>query len=423
MKNIILLLVASAITATCPAQTRTDYDASVNKFQKFYNAKNIDSVYGLFSERVQSMLPLDKTNEMVGDLTTKLGAINTVTFSKQDGHLWYYKTDFTNATLNLVLALNKDNKMETIRFLPYQSDTDASGPRKPRSAFFLKTEDGKVYGTLSVPERKNKIPVVLIIAGSGPTDRDGNSPLGVSANTYKMIADSLFDNGIACARYDKRGVAESADAIKDEESVRFEDLIGDAMGFIKQLKADPRFSKVVVLGHSEGSLIGMIAAQKAKASAYISVSGIADRADKTLEQQIAINSKDLSAKAKILLDSMDHGYTVKNIDPSLEDLFRPSVQNYVISWLRYNPAVEIKKLSVPVLIVQGTTDMQVPLENAEKLKKADPKASLKVIAGMNHILKTAPKDRKENFATYTVPDLPLAPGLMGSIEAFVAGLK
>jgi hypothetical protein len=275
-----------------------------------------------------------------------------------------------------------------------------------------------------MPDEKKKVPVVLIIAGSGPTDRNGNSDQGVlKANEYKMLADSLKLAGIACVRYDKRGIGESSTAMKSEDSIRFEDGIKDAEGFIKMLKADVRFSKVIVLGHSEGSLIGMIAARQEKAAAFISVAGIAQRADKIIEQQIRAQSGELAAQATIILDSLDKGYVVKDIDPSLTSLFRPSIQPYMISWLKYEPKQEIRKLTAPVLILQGTTDIQVNVEEAESLKKACPKATLKLITGMNHVLKQATEFYAENVATYSKPELPLSPGLMPAIDKFIKALK
>jgi pimeloyl-ACP methyl ester carboxylesterase len=177
------------------------------------------------------------------------------------------------------------------------------------------------------------------------------------------------------------------------------------------------------LGHSEGSLIGMLAAQKEKVNAFISVSGIAAKADKIIEKQIASQSKELAGKATIILDSLDKGYKVRNIDPSLEELFHPSVQPYLISWLKYEPRTEIKKLSIPVLIIQGTTDLNVGVDEAEGLKKAYPAATLKIIPGMNHMLKPAPKDRMKNLETYKNPDLPLSPALVSDIVSFVNSVK
>lgn len=288
----------------------------------------------------------------------------------------------------------------------------------------LKTPSGDIHGTLALPSTGGQAPVVLIIAGSGPTDRNGNSPGGVKASSYKMLADSLRQHGIASLRYDKRGIGESATAMKSESDLRFDDMIGDAVGFIKMLKADHRFSSVTVLGHSEGSLIGMVAARLGGADGYISASGAGDRADRIIEKQLRGQSPPLAEKAKTLLDSLVEGHTVQPPGGPLDALFRASVQPYIISWLKYDPQKEIARLEIPILIVQGTTDIQVGVDDAEALKKANPKARLLLIPGMNHVWKDAPPDRQANIATYLTDTLSLKPEMVQAIDDFVrTGVK
>jgi uncharacterized protein len=414
MKKSSLVLFLLCTVAGAFAQSRADYDVVVNRFQKFYNQKQPDSVFNLFGDRIKNLLPLDKTKEMLTRLNGEFGDMKGNLFSSQDDHFYYYISEFAKGELMLAVGLTPEKKLQNFRFVPYHDSS--------KSNIVLKTGTGDIYGTLSVPVTDKKVPVVLIIAGSGSTDRDGNCPsLGLTANTYKFIADSLKLEGIASVRYDKRGVGESAVAMKGEENLHFEDMVNDAAGFIKMLKDDSRFSKVVVLGHSEGSLIGMLAAAKEKAAAYISVSGIGERADKVLVSQIGKESKDLADEARVILDSLDKGYTVKNIDPTLNSLFRPGIQPYMISWLKYDPTQEIKKLDMPVLIIQGTTDIQVGEEEAHKLKEACPKATLKIIDGMNHVLKASPVSMKDNVASYNNPALPLCPGFIPDVVKFING--
>ena len=109
----------------------------------------------------------------------------------------------------------------------------------------LKTATGDIFGTLTTPEKFNKIPVALIIAGSGPTDRDGNNS-GLNNNSLKMLSAELLKKGIATLRYDKRAIAESREAIgTGEASLRFDDYVNDAKGWIQLLKQDKRFSNQV----------------------------------------------------------------------------------------------------------------------------------------------------------------------------------
>jgi pimeloyl-ACP methyl ester carboxylesterase len=265
---------------------------------------------------------------------------------------------------------------------------------------------------------------VLLIGGSGPTDRNGNSALGEQSNNLLKISEGLVLQNIAVLRYDKRGIGQST-TTKATANVTFDDMVDDAIAFIKLLKADKRFSKIIVAGHSEGSLIGMLACERENADAFISLSGPAVPADVILKTQLkpGLSANDYD-KAASIIDTIKAGRPIKQkLAPGLESFFHPSVQPYLHSWMLYNPSQEIARLTIPVLIVQGTNDIQVDAANGGQLKNADPKAQLKLITGMSHILKEAPADRQGNIATYTNPDLPLHPQLIASLVQFIAGLK
>jgi pimeloyl-ACP methyl ester carboxylesterase len=280
----------------------------------------------------------------------------------------------------------------------------------------LQTKTGEIFGTLTTPEKFNKIPVALIIAGSGPTDRDGNNPV-MKNNSLKMLSVELLKNGIATLRYDKRGIAESSAAGKSEIDLRFEDYVNDAKEWINLLKRDKRFSKIIVIGHSEGSLIGMIAGTTA--DKYVSIAGAGQSADKILKEQLSAQPKIVTDIAFPIIDSLTKGVEVANVDPMLASLFRASVQPYIISWFKYDPQTEIKKLTIPVLILQGTNDIQVSVEDAKRLSNADPKAHLVLIKNMNHIFKIVEGDRQANIKTYSDPLLPIADELVKSIADFI----
>lgn len=288
------------------------------------------------------------------------------------------------------------------------------------SELILKTPTGDISGTLSIPQKTNRIPVVLIIAGSGPTDRNCNSPLGLKTNAYKMLAAGLAENGIASVRFDKRGIGESRSAMKSESELRFETYIDDVVSWISLLKSDRRFSRIILLGHSEGSLIGMIAAEKKNVSVFISVAGIGRPADKVLQDQLKNKLPlQLLLESNSILDSLRNGKTMSKVDQNLLVLYRPSVQPYMISWIKYDPSKEISKLKVPVLIIQGTTDLQVNVGDAKLLAAARPGAKLSIIENMNHVLKECDNDLQKNAATYNNPDLPLKPGLVDEIVKFI----
>ncbi len=282
----------------------------------------------------------------------------------------------------------------------------------------LSTKTGNIEGTLLFPEKENNIPVALIISGSGPTDRDGNNPY-MKNNSLKMIATGLSEKGIATLRYDKRGIAKSKNAGLKENDLRFENYIDDAKQWVELLKNDIRFNQVVVIGHSEGSLIGMIASQQTNVDKYISVAGVGRPAADILRTQLAGQPSVVLDTALPIIDKLEKGDTITEVPQMLNSLFRPSVQPYIISWFRYDPQIEIAKLKISVLIIQGNTDIQVTVSEAKLLKEANPKAELEIIDGMNHILKEVEMDRQKNIQTYSQPDLPLEEGLIDIIFEFI----
>ncbi|MEN7550624.1 alpha/beta fold hydrolase [Rapidithrix thailandica] len=280
------------------------------------------------------------------------------------------------------------------------------------------TVSGTLEGTLQIPGKNEKMPVALIIAGSGPTDRNGNNPM-MTNNSLKMLALQLSQEGIASLRYDKRGVGNSRGAGLKEAEMRFEHFIEDAKAWIHFLKKENAFTQIVVIGHSEGSLVGMIAAQHAKADRYISIAGSGRPAGQLIREQMQAQPPVVREQALPVLDKLEKGDTVESTPPMLQALFRPGIQPYLISWFKYDPQKEIAKLAMPTLILQGTTDIQVSTKDAEALSQANPQAKLSLIEGMNHVLKEAPQERMQNLQTYNQPDLPLKQEVVEEIANFV----
>lgn len=312
----------------------------------------------------------------------------------------------------------------------------APGKRAAETSFIaepitLETPTGTLYGTLERPQSHLPVPVILLIAGSGPTDRDGNSIVLKGANnSLKLLAEGLAAHGIASIRYDKRAVGETGKAMQlaaaktktvlREEDLSFETYIDDAVRWGKQLRADRRFSTLTVIGHSEGSLIGMVAAQRMGAQAFMSIAGSGRPVQQLILEQVRPQfSAGLLKTTEDILDQLVAGKTVEPVPAELSALFRPSVQPYLISWLRYDPAKEITKLLIPVLIVQGTTDIQASMVDAKALADGNPVAKLLLIDGMNHVLKTVPSDRDKQVSSYSDPTLPVAPALISGITKFV----
>ena len=304
-------------------------------------------------------------------------------------------------------------------------DAWAATPVVPDQAVTLDTGSGVLHGSLMLPDGAAPMPVVLLIAGSGPTDRNGNTRGVLGTNdSLKLLAEALAASGIASVRYDKRGVGESQPAGPRESDLRFETYVTDAAAWISELRGDRRFSSVTVIGHSEGSLIGMLAVQRSGADAFISIAGLARRGSDVLREQLRLKlDGELAERNEQILVSLERGQPIEPVPPELIFLYRPSVQPYFISWFRYTPEAEIKKLSVPVLIVQGTTDIQVGPADARALKKSRPEAELRIVEGMNHVLKTVSDELAAQHASYIVPTYPVAPELIESIRAFVRAIR
>lgn len=287
---------------------------------------------------------------------------------------------------------------------------------------------GFIYGTLTLPPGEGKAPVVLMVTGSGPIDRNGNSPTpDMKPATFKLLADGLLAHGIGSLRFDKRGVAMSRRALTEEDDLRFDTYVDDVVAWVQFLQTQPRVGCVVLLGHSEGALVAALAAHKAAVCGLVQVAGAGRPAADILAAQLKAAGvagnfpPELYQQAVQILGELKAGHRVGVTPPELQALFRPSVQPYMISWLKLDP-VEALRTATPVLIVQGDADLQVSVDDARLLAAAPQHGKLVILPGVNHVLKAAPADRAGNTATYANPNLPLAPGVVPAIATFVSGL-
>ena len=276
-----------------------------------------------------------------------------------------------------------------------------------------------LHGALLEPQKPHSLVAVLMIPGSGPTDRNSNSAIAaIQPNTFGLLADALAARGIETLRFDKRGVGSSAAAAPNEADLRFTTYVDDAAAWARFLAAEPGVRCVVILGHSEGALIGAMVAQRVPVCGLISISGAGRPADQVILEQISGQAPpETAAQVKSVLVQLKAGHLVPNAP--IPALFRPSVQPYLISWLPIDPADEIAKVQAPVLILQGTTDIQVGVADAHRLAAAQPRAKLVLLTGVNHVLKTAPLERNANLAAYTDPKTPLGPGVVDNVADFV----
>lgn len=283
-------------------------------------------------------------------------------------------------------------------------------PRVQAATIQLPRPTGALDATIDLPDGAGPFPVVVQIAGSGPTDRDGNQP-GLQNDSLKQFAHALAEHGVAVLRYDRRGIGKSAAVHPREETFVIELLADDAADWVRLLRRDRRFGRLGIVGHSEGSLVGILAARRVKVDALVALAGNGRKPADVLREQLRKNLPgDLKEKALHVADELEAGRKVPEPPPQLASLFRPSVQPFLISEFKYDPARELAALDLPVLIVQGTTDVQVTPEDARRLAAAKKGARLCLVEGMNHLLRhaTTPAEQRQAYFTTSLPIEPKA---------------
>jgi uncharacterized protein len=287
----------------------------------------------------------------------------------------------------------------------------APGPKAPLAGTLLDVGPGS--------------PVVLMIPGSGPTDRDGNNPLGVAAAPFRLLAEALAAKGVSSVRVDKRGLGESKAAVANGNDVTIGDYAADTHSWVASIRARTKAKCVWVLGHSEGALVALASAQQPQGiCGVLLVSGAGRKLSDVIREQLRANPANAPVldSAMAALDKLDKGerVDVTGMHPALQKLFAPQVQGFLIDMFRHDPAKLAGALRVPLLIVQGEHDIQVSVADAKALAAAQPKAKLVLVPTMNHVLKdVASDDRQANLATYADPSLPVDATLVDSIAAFV----
>jgi pimeloyl-ACP methyl ester carboxylesterase len=281
---------------------------------------------------------------------------------------------------------------------------------------------GALHGTMV--NARNSDPVVLIVPGSGPTDRDGNNPMGLKTDAYRLLAEGLIDKRIASVRIDKRGMFGSKDA-GDPNAVTPAAYVADIHAWIDTIKAARGEGSgcVFLLGHSEGALMATLAAQDRRdVCGLILVAGMGRPMGEIIREQLRANPANapILNEAFAALAELEAGRRVDttSMTPALLPLFNPSVQGYLISVLKVDPVEALRAARKETLVLQGDRDLQVSVDDARKLD-AVRNTELRIIGGMNHVLKEAPEDRAGNLATYADPSLPLAKDVIRRIRNFV----
>jgi pimeloyl-ACP methyl ester carboxylesterase len=283
-------------------------------------------------------------------------------------------------------------------------------------------------GTLTLPRGAHgPVPVAVIIAGSGPTDRDGNSRLGLRTNTYAQLAWGLAARGIATVRYDKRGIAASRGnlTVADFAQATLDQYAGDVKTIADTLRTDRRFSRVVLLGHSEGASLAVRAVNLGAAPAGVaSIAGIGRPFLAVLRGQL---ERQLDSATLAQYDTMMTAYLAGR-DPAapayLASLFAPVNRAFMRSLVAFDAPAELARLRCAVLIVQGDMDIQVSVADADLLHRAKADAREVVLAGDNHVFKrVAAANAAAQQAAYGDPTEPIDPAFVTTIADWMLGLR
>jgi pimeloyl-ACP methyl ester carboxylesterase len=302
--------------------------------------------------------------------------------------------------------------LATAKAAPVETSVEAPGPAGPLKGIML------TAGAAPAP-------LALIIPGSGPTDSDGNNPLGVRASTYKLLAQDLAARGVATVRIDKRGMFASAAAIADPNAVTLEDYVADVRAWAGALRQRTGAPCIWLIGHSEGGLVAMAAAKDAPGiCGQVLISAAGRPLGVVLRDQLKANPANapVLGQAMAAIDSLEQGRRVNTAElhPALQGLFGPQIQGFLMSVFSYDPGYLLSGYRKPVLVLQGQRDIQVSEADAQRLKQAAPQATLVLLPDVNHVLKSvASSDVRANLATYADPALPLAPGVGSAISDFI----
>lgn len=277
----------------------------------------------------------------------------------------------------------------------------------------IKNDSIELPGTLTYTNPNS--PLIIWVHGSGNVDRNGNqNGVNIKANYIKQFRDSINKHNIAFYSYDKR--TSNLKNFKFFENIVFEDFASDAEKVVSYFKDYTQFSEIILIGHSQGSLVALLATKNV--DKYISLAGISNPFDTFVINEYSKAKSEYGNIIKEQFNELKETGSIQEINPMIAHLVSKPNQPFVLSWMNYNPSEEIKKIKIPILIINGTSDLQVSTENAQALKEANQSAQIKLIDSMNHVLKFV-KNPIENQQSYFSENFPLSTKLIEIIVAFI----
>jgi len=283
---------------------------------------------------------------------------------------------------------------------------------------------GQPLSSGAAPERAAKPPLIIMHAGLGAADRDGNNYNVPGRNdALKQLAEALAAQGVASYRYDKRGSGLSSWLVAREEELSFEAWIRDLSDAIRLFADDGRFSSVFVFGMNDGAAVAAAAANdSAAARGLIIACASADSALDAFSEAVAKAPAEHQEAGSRILSELARGRTVDAVPDFYAASFRPSFQPYLIEAFKRDIKVELARYAGKLLIMQGDMDMQVTLEDFITLANAANAGvdiATHIVPRMNHVLKDVPQDIEENFAAFSDPSYPVSQALAQALAEFV----
>jgi len=279
----------------------------------------------------------------------------------------------------------------------------------------IATEKGTLYGTLAKADGR-KDEVVVLIAGSGPTDRDNNSLiLSGKMDGFLQLSHALNQEGYSVFRYDKRVAGKSRDSFGPHDMV-FDDFVEDAILVVEEMQKNG-YEKIHLVGHSQGALVAIRVAQEKSVASVTHLCGPSKHIDETFLRQLEILPKDLYEEAVEHFDTVRRGQEIGLVSEELEPYFSDRTAPFLLNWMQYNPVEEAKAVQAPILFLAGGQDTQVLAEDLEDFQAVLENETYQVIPNMNHVLKSVQSDR-ENQATYQDPSFPVDPILVETLANF-----
>jgi uncharacterized protein len=276
---------------------------------------------------------------------------------------------------------------------------------------------GAIDAVLTVPPGVERPAVVLLIAGSGTTDHDGNGPQAKPA-TLKKLSEQLVARRIATLRYDKRGAGGWKPEFGKPEDFRFKDFVDDSVALVSYLRSSGKFSKVILVGHSEGGLVAILTARRVPVDRLVLLATAARRQGDLLKAQLEKKvPPDVFEPIAKAIDAIMAGQIVDPTPPGFS--VAPSMQPGMASAFTEDPVDPLKKITEPTLIIGGGRDLQVARVDFAALSAASPVAKALWLPDMNHVLNDV-ADEADNLKAYNDSDRPLDPAMIDAVAAFIA---